>query len=169
MALLEIKKYGDQILEAHTEEVDVIDGEIKKIIDDMLETMYAASGLGLAANQVGISLSITVIDLYEEKNNKPLILINPKIIYEGGKIIEEEGCLSFPKIYSLVERPKNLIVEAMNIKGELIKIEAKDLLARVISHECDHLRGILFIDRINPIKRAMIKKQISKRIKQGKW
>lgn len=169
MALLEIKKYGDKILESPTEEVDVIDKEIQKTIDDMLETMYAASGLGLAANQVGIPLSITVIDLYEDKNSKALVLINPKIIYERGKIIEEEGCLSFPKIYTLVERPKNLTVEAINIKGELIRIEAKDLLARVISHECDHLKGILFINKINQIKRAMIIKQISKRIKQGEW
>jgi peptide deformylase len=170
MALLEIKKYGDKILETPTQDVDVIDKDIKKIISDMVETMYAASGLGLAANQVGFSLSIAVIDLYEDgKKDDVLILINPKIVYEEGKTKEEEGCLSFPKIYAVVERPTNLIVEAKNLEGEMFKLEAKDLLARVISHECDHLNGILFIDRLNPITKRMIKKEISKKINKGEW
>ncbi len=170
MSLLDIKKFGDKALKTPSKDVDIIDKEIKKLINDMLETMYAASGLGLAANQVGVLLNLIVIDINEDsRGDNPLILINPVIIQEEGRINGEEGCLSFPKIYTSIERPKSLILEALNINGELIRIEAENLLARVISHECDHLKGILIIDRVNPITRALIKKQITKRINQGEW
>ncbi|OGF58843.1 MAG: peptide deformylase [Candidatus Fischerbacteria bacterium RBG_13_37_8] len=170
MALLKIVKYGNEILEKPTKKVEVIDDAIRKIVLDMLETMYAAPGIGLAANQVGIPLSIAVIDINGlQDNHEALILINPEIINQEGSAKDEEGCLSFPEIFAPVDRPERITVKAYNLNHELYEITGEGLLARAMAHEIDHLVGRLFIERMSTITRELIKKQISKKMKQGEW
>lgn len=148
MAIRTIREEGDEILSKKSREVDNIqDSKIQELIDDMLETMYKANGVGLAAVQVGILKQIIVIDVEEDCSN-PIVLINPKIIKEKGTQEVEEGCLSFPNKFAKVVRPAEVIVEALDRNGKKIKIKAKELLAQAISHELDHLNGIVFIDKI---------------------
>ncbi len=148
MAVRQIREYGDEILRKKAREVEVIDDKIRELIEDMLETMHKYNGVGLAAPQVGILKRIVVIDLYD--GNEPLRLINPKILKTKGTQEVEEGCLSFPNQYAKMIRPEEVTAEALNEKGEKIKIKAKGLLAQAISHELDHLDGILFIDNMLP-------------------
>jgi peptide deformylase len=170
MALLTILKYGNPNLVIPAKDVDVIDDSIKKIIQDMIETMYAAPGIGLAATQVGIPLKITTIDISRGKEqNDLLILINPEIIYQEGNVQEDEGCLSFPEVYAQINRPEVVVIRAKNMNGEIVEIRGEGLLARAFCHECDHLMGVLFIERMNSLTRELIKKQIAKKIKQGEW
>ena len=145
MAIRKIRKEGDEILKKKSRPVEEIN---EKIIDDMLETMYKANGVGLAAVQVGTLKQVIVIDI--DDGSGPLILINPKIIKEKGKQEVEEGCLSFPNKFAKVIRPAEITVEALNRDGENFKVKAKELLAQAISHEIDHLNGIVFIDKILP-------------------
>ncbi len=149
MAIRKIREEGDEILKKKSRPVEQIDERIQELIKDMLETMYKANGVGLAAVQVGVLKRVVVIDTSEEANN-PIVLINPKIIKEKGKHEVEEGCLSFPNKFAKVIRPEEVVVEALNENGENIKIKAKDLLAQAISHELDHLEGIVFVDKIIP-------------------
>ena len=149
MAIRIIREEGDEILKKKSREVEKIDEKIQALIQDMLETMHKLNGVGLAAVQVGILKRVVVIDLYEE-GIEPYILINPVIIKTKGEQTVEEGCLSFPNKYAKIVRPKELIVKALNEKGEKIEIKAKDLLAQAISHEVDHLNGEVFIDKIIP-------------------
>lgn len=139
----EIKKYGEKILREKAKKVGEFNDEIKKIINQMAETMYQNQGIGLAANQVGLDLQIAVVDV----GNGLKILVNPKITNKKGKTIDEEGCLSFPGIYFKIKRPRNIEVEALEESGSRIKIKAQDLEARAICHEIDHLNGKLIIDR----------------------
>jgi len=170
MALLAILKYGDKRLETPAHDVEKIDETIKNIIQDMLETMYAAPGIGLAATQVGIPLRIATIDLSRgEEKNGLIILINPEIIYQEQNEQQEEGCLSFPEIYAPVNRPSKVVVHAYNVNGQSVEITSEGLSARALSHECDHLSGILFLERMNSLTKELIKKQIAKKIKQGEW
>ena len=148
MAVRQIREYGDEILRKKAREVEVIDDKIRELIEDMLETMHKYNGVGLAAPQVGILKRIVVIDLYD--GNEPLRLINPKILKTEGTQEVEEGCLSFPNQYAKMIRPEEVTAEALNEKGEKIKIKAKGLLAQAISHELDHLDGILFVDNMLP-------------------
>lgn len=148
MAVRQIREYGDEILRKKAREVEVIDDKIRELIEDMLETMHKYNGVGLAAPQVGILKRIVVIDLYD--GNEPLRLINPKILKTKGTQEVEEGCLSFPNQYAKMIRPEEVTAEALNEKGEKIKIKAKGLLAQAISHELDHLDGILFVDNMLP-------------------
>ena len=148
MAVRQIREYGDEILRKKAREVELIDDKIRELIEDMLETMHKYNGVGLAAPQVGILKRIVVIDLYD--GNEPLRLINPKILKTKGTQEVEEGCLSFPNQYAKMIRPEEVTAEALNEKGEKIKIKAKGLLAQAISHELDHLDGILFIDNMLP-------------------
>ena len=148
MAIRKIRENGDEILRKKSREVETVDDKIKELLDDMLETMHKYNGVGLAAPQVGILKRVVVIDLYD--GNEPLKLINPIITKTKGKQEVEEGCLSFPNQYAKMVRPEEIVAEALNEKGEKIKIKAKWLLAQAICHEVDHLEGILFVDNMLP-------------------
>ena len=149
MAIRMIREEGDEILKKKSREVEKIDDKLLELIQDMLDTMHKLNGVGLAAVQVGILKRVVVIDLYEE-DKEPYILINPEIIKTKGEQTVEEGCLSFPNKFAQIVRPKEVVVKALNEKGENIEIKAKDLLAQAISHEVDHLNGEVFIDKIIP-------------------
>lgn len=148
MAIRNIRTDGDEILRKQAKPVEKIDEKIQILIDDMIETMHASNGVGLAAQQVGVLKQIVVIDLYD--GNQPLVLINPKIIKTKGEHEVEEGCLSFPNEYATVVRPKEVEVEAQDRDGKTFRLKAKDLLAQAICHETDHLKGILFVDLMLP-------------------
>lgn len=151
MSIRKILKYGDPVLRQKSKEVSKISKKIQILAEDMLDTMYANNGVGLAAPQVGELLRIFVIDvsLPKEKYN-PMVFINPKIIHKDGAIACNEGCLSFPEVFTYVRRYKNVKIKAMDLKGRPFIVEAKDgeLLARAIQHEFDHLDGILFVDHV---------------------
>lgn len=148
MAIREVRLNGDEILRKTAREVEEVNDRIRELLQDMLDTMHEYNGVGLAGPQVGILKRVIVIDLYD--GNKPLQLVNPKIIKTKGKQEVEEGCLSFPNQFAKVIRPKEIIVEALNEEGKKVKIVAKDLLAQAIAHEIDHLNGILFVDNMLP-------------------
>lgn len=148
MAIRKIREEGDEILKKKSREVEEINEKIQELIDDMLETMYKANGVGLAAVQVGVLKQVIVIDI--DDGNGPIVLINPKIIKEKGLQEVEEGCLSFPNKFAKVERPAEIVIEAIDREGYTIKVKAKELLAQAISHEIDHLNGIVFVDKIVP-------------------
>lgn len=148
MAIREIRKEGDEILRKKSKEVDIIDERIKEILQDMLETMHKANGVGISAVQVGILKRLVVIDLYD--GNEPLKLINPVIVKQKGEQEVEEGCLSFPNQYAKVIRPKEVTVKALNEEGKQVTIKGKELLAQALSHEIDHLDGHLFVDIMEP-------------------
>lgn len=164
MAIREIKRYPEKVLKEKAIPVTDIDGDVQKLIDDMIETMYAAPGIGLAAPQVGVSKRIVVIDVSVKEIEKTplLILINPEIIRTEGEIESEEGCLSIPGYFTTVKRAERVLVSGLNRDGKEILIEGEGLLSRALQHEIDHLNGILFIDRISSIKREFFKKRYKK-------
>lgn len=143
MALRNIRTYGDEVLRKKCRKVDVINQRIITLLDDMLDTMYDAQGIGLAAPQVGVLKRIAVVDV----GDGPIFLINPEVIYAEGSCIDEEGCLSVPGTLKDVIRPTKVKVKALNKEGEEFIIEGEELLARALCHEIDHLDGILFIDK----------------------
>lgn len=157
MSVLKLQKYGSPILREKALPVNNIDGDVRELADNMIETMYAEGGVGLAAPQVGISKRIIVIDT-EEKG--VIVLINPVIIKREGEIKEEEGCLSVPGIYSPVRRSSSITVEAIDLDEKKVRITQEGFLAIALQHEIDHLDGYLFIDRLSPAKRLMIKEQL---------
>lgn len=149
MAVLKIVTYGDEVLRQQTKEIHKVSSKVQKLIDDMIDTMYAYDGVGLAAPQVGESFKLFIIDVSDPKSPpNPMVFINPKIIKKTGAIDSQEGCLSFPNAYVHVRRYENVVARAKDEKGRTFTIEAKggSLLARAIQHEFDHLEGILFID-----------------------
>ncbi len=149
MAILKILKYGDEILRKKSKEVSKVSKKIRILAENMIDTMYANNGVGLAAPQVGENIRMFVIDVSQDDEPlNPIVFINPKIIKKSGAIKSNEGCLSFPKAYIDVRRYKNIMVKALDLNGRPFIMEAKDgeLLARAIQHEYDHLDGILFID-----------------------
>ncbi len=148
MAIRNLRYEDDEILRKRSREIEVIDDKIKELAVDMMETMHKWDGLGLAGPQVGVLKRIIVIDLYEE--GMQFTLINPVIVKEKGKQDVEEGCLSFPNKFGKVERPKEVIVEALDLDGCKVKLKAKDLLAQALCHEIDHLNGVLFTDKVQP-------------------
>ncbi len=148
MAIRNIREEGDEILKKKSREIEEIDDRILELLDDMVETMHKYNGVGLAAVQVGVLKRAIVIDLYDDKG--PIKLINPVIIKEEGEQEVEEGCLSFPNKYAKLIRPAKVTVEALNEKGKKVKINAKELLAQALSHEIDHLNGIVFVDKMIP-------------------
>jgi len=152
MALLEIRVLGDPILRKETVKVTEVTDELRRLVDDMFETMHAASGIGLAAPQVGRAERLTVIDIGEEGPG-PLVLFNPEITSESGEVKWEEGCLSIPEIYGDVTRSARVTVEAMDREGRPFTIDAEGLLAVCLQHEIDHLHGKLFIDYLSLLKR----------------
>jgi peptide deformylase len=165
-----IVKLGDDILTTKTKDVTVYDAELQKFIDDMFESMYAANGVGLAANQIGFSRRMAVIDTSVGKDPKAkIVIINPEILVKDGKQFEEEGCLSIPGFRETVERPARAIIRAQNAKGKEFTKEGEGLLARAFCHETDHLNGMFFINHLSTLKRDLIKRKIRKMVKNGEW
>jgi peptide deformylase len=176
--ILQILEYGDPILRAKGKPIENIDDRIRELAANMIETMHAANGVGLAAQQIGEALQLTVLDvsLVEDrpstlkldgkdvdlKTAMPLVLINPEIELRGANEVGVEGCLSFPEITGDIERAKSVVVRAQTLEGRTIEIEASGFLARAIQHEGDHLNGILFIDRMN----SAVKAALSSRLKR---
>ena len=163
MAIREIKKYPDPVLRNKTSKVERIDNTLDLLIEDMVETMHAAPGVGLAANQVGVPLQLAVIDLSARENEDqryPLIvIINPEILTAEGSVIEEEGCLSIPEYADKVKRAARVRVRAQDRTGKTFEIEAEGLLAKALQHEIDHLNGLLFVDRLSTLKKSIFKRR----------
>jgi peptide deformylase len=169
MAVLEIKKYPEKVLKKKALPVTSFDKELHALIDNMIETMYAAPGVGLAAPQVGISKRLAVIDVSTKEEKTPLlVLINPVFLSREGEIEFEEGCLSLPEYTARVKRAEKVAVRAADREGRDMEIECDGLLAIALQHEIDHLDGILLIDRISPVKREFFRKRYQKTRKQGK-
>ncbi len=166
----EVVKYPDPVLAKKGAPVTEFDAKLKKLADEMFESMYAAQGIGLAAPQIAISKRLTVIDLsFNKKPEDRIVLVNPEIIEREGKQLEEEGCLSLPEIREKVSRAAWVKVRAQNVKGEWFEVEGEELLARALQHEIDHLDGVLFIDRISRLKRDLVLRKIKKLQKNGEW
>lgn len=165
-----IVKFGDPVLETQASPVTVFDDELKKLIDDMFESMYAAHGVGLAAPQIGISKRIAVIDVtFKEDPNAKLVLINPEIIGKEGRQRGQEGCLSIPEFREDVTRAKTVMVRAQDSTGKFFEHTGEDLLARAFLHETDHLNGKLYISHVSALKRDLIKRKIKKLVRAGEW
>ena len=165
-----ILRLGDSILTAPARPVEAITPEIKALLDDMIETMYAAPGIGLAAPQVGVSLRIFVVDLSVGRDPAGLsVMINPEFVAREGMQLEEEGCLSVPGFTATVARPKRVVVKGLNRHGDEHQLEGTGLMARALQHEMDHLNSCLFVDRLRGISRDLIVRKIKKLSKAGKW
>jgi peptide deformylase len=162
MAILEILEFPDPRLRTVAKPVETVDDALRKLIDDMIETMYAASGIGLAASQVDVHQRLLVIDVSEERD-QPQVFINPRITPLTDDLAPyEEGCLSVPGFYEKVERPARVRIQALDRDGEPLDVEAEGMLATCIQHEIDHLDGKLFVDYISRLKRDRIKKKLQK-------
>ncbi len=161
MALLKILHYPDERLRVRARPVERVDDEIRVLAEDMLETMYAAPGIGLAAPQVDVAKRVIVVDVSEDKSD-PRVFVNPEILAHEGQIKTEEGCLSVPAIYEKVTRYERIRVRALDLRGEPFELEAEDLLAVCIQHEIDHLDGKLFVDYLSELKRKRIRKKLEK-------
>jgi peptide deformylase len=167
MAVLDICKYPDPVLLKKAKPVGKLDEDLKKLIQDMIETMYQAPGIGLAANQIGRPIRIIVFDVtHKDQERKPSALINPEIIESEGEQTLEEGCLSVPEYYSDVKRCAKVKVRGLDLDGNPVEVCGEGILATVLQHEIDHLDGILFIDRISALKRTLYKKRIQKKLKK---
>ena len=165
-----ILKYGDSALHENARIVDAITPDIDRLVDDMIETMYAAPGVGLAAPQVGVALRVFVVDISVGRDpDGLLVLINPEFVERGGVQLEEEGCLSVPGFNATVVRPTRAVVKGLDRHGEPRQHDGTGLLARAFQHEMDHLDGMLFVDRLRGIKRDMIVRKIHKLTRAGKW
>jgi peptide deformylase len=167
MPLMTIVKAGDPVLRQKTSEIKKFDDALLQLISDMFVTMYAAPGIGLAANQVGISRAVAVIDLQPGGRRQPFVIINPIIKEKSESVEEEEGCLSIPGFGGKVKRARRVRVEALNEHGIKVEIEGEGLLARCLQHEIDHLNGKLYMDRLSLVPRLRMKRSISRRRKQG--
>ena len=165
-----IVKYGDPVLEKRAEPVTVFDEELKKLVDDMFESMYAAHGVGLAAPQIGISKRLAVIDVtFKEDPEAKLVLANPEIIHTEGRHSQNEGCLSIPDFRENVTRPRKVTVRAQDVNGKVYEKTGEELLARAFLHETDHLNGKLYMSHLSALKRDLMRRKIRKLIKAGEW
>jgi peptide deformylase len=170
LAVLPIRKYGDEVLRQRTTPVDAIDDSLQKLIDDMVETMYAAPGVGLAANQVGVSKRLMVIDLSVGRRTGELhVFINPELMEAEGELTEDEGCLSVPDFVEGVTRPLRVRLRYLDRTGKERDMWGEGLMARAMCHEVDHLNGGLFLDHLRGFKKDRILKKISKLVKSGMW
>lgn len=170
MALLNIVTWPNPILDAPADPVTEFDDNLKKLVNNMFETMYAAPGVGLAAVQVGIAKRLFVMDCSVGKDPEQRIaLINPEVLAVEGNQNGEEGCLSFPGIFTPVERSLRAVVRAQDVDGNEFEIDGMELTARCMLHETDHCDGIVFLDKMSPIKRELVKRKIKKLQKTGKW
>jgi peptide deformylase len=165
MAVLTILEYPDPRLRTMAKPVAAVDARIRRLIDDMFETMYGAPGVGLAATQVDVHERVLVLDVSQERN-QPLAFVNPEIVTREGVAEGEEGCLSVPGIFDLVDRAARITVRALDRDGKPFELPAEGLLAVCIQHEMDHLEGILFIDHLSRLKRDMILKKLAKARKE---
>ena len=165
-----IVKYGNPVLEKPAEPVTEFDNELKRLVEDMFESMYAAHGVGLAAPQIGISKRLAVIDVtFKEDPNAKLVLANPEIINTEGRHRQNEGCLSIPEFREPVTRPNKVTIRAQDVNGKFFEKTGEELLARAFLHETDHLNGKLYIHHLSALKRDMIKRRIRKMMKAGEW
>ena len=163
MAVREILIIGDPILTKRAEPVAAVDEEIVRLARDMVETVHAAPGIGLAAPQVGVGKRVIVVDLSVGEDADQLhVLVNPEIVAKEGEAVSEEGCLSVPEIREKVARPYRVKVRGLDLEGRPVEIEGEDLLARAFCHEIDHLDGVLFVEKLSALKRALIKKKFKK-------
>ena len=168
MPVLEIIKYGNPILTKRAKEIKNIDEDIDELARNMVLTMHSAPGIGLAAPQINQSKRLITVDIsVGEKIEDLIILVNPELISQEGEVILEEGCLSVPEINEKVARPARVVIKGYDLKGNEKVIEAEGTLARVFCHEIDHINGKLFIDRLSPLKKNLIKKKLKKRIQTG--
>jgi peptide deformylase len=168
--ILKIVKYPEPVLSQPGEPVNEFNSELRKLVADMFETMYASQGIGLAAPQVGVSKRVTVVDLSMGKNaEEKLVLINPEIISSDGRLYEEEGCLSFPDIREKIVRAANVRIRAQDVDGKWFEMDGADLLSRAFQHEIDHLDGILFLTRMSALKRSLNLRKIRKMQADGEW
>ena len=165
-----IVKFGHPVLEKPAEPVTAFDSELKKLVEDMFESMYAAHGVGLAAPQIGISKRLAVIDItFKEDPNAKLVLANPEIIHTEGRVRQNEGCLSVPEFREPVTRAKKVTVRAQDVNGEWFEKTGEELLARAFLHETDHLNGKLYLSHLSALKRDLMKRKIRKLMKAGEW
>jgi peptide deformylase len=165
-----IVKYGDPVLETPAAPITVFDDNLKKLVEDMFESMYAAHGVGLAAPQIGISKRLAVIDItFKEEPDAKLVLVNPEIIHTEGKQSSNEGCLSIPDFREPVARPNVVTVRAQDVHGKVFETTGEELLGRALLHETDHLNGKLYISHISALKRDLMKRKIRKLVKAGEW
>jgi peptide deformylase len=165
-----IVKFGDPVLEKAAAPVTVFDDELKKLVEDMFESMYAAHGVGLAAPQIGISRRLAVVDItFKEDPNAKLVLVNPEILHTEGRQSQNEGCLSIPEFREPVTRPRKVTVRAQDVHGNVFEKTGEDLLARAFLHETDHLNGKLYISHLSALKRDLMKRKIRKLVKAGQW
>lgn len=167
MAVLPIRIYPDPVLRVRCPEVEAFDSDLAKLAADMVETMHAAPGVGLAAPQVGVELRLAVVDTtVGEETSELHVLVNPEIVEDAGREVEEEGCLSIPEITEKVSRPERIRVRARNVEGDALELEAEGLLARAICHEIDHLNGVLFVDHLTGLRRERVKRQLRRLSRQ---
>jgi peptide deformylase len=165
-----IVKYGDPVLETPAQTITEFNEELKKLADDMFESMYAAHGVGLAAPQIGVSKRIVVIDInFKEDPKDKLVLINPEVIRTEGRQRGSEGCLSLPEFREDVTRPNIVTVRAQDLEGNWFETSGEELMARALMHETDHLNGKLYISHISALKRDLIKRKIKKLVRVGEW
>jgi peptide deformylase len=161
MAILDILNYPDRRLHTVAKPVKVVDAQLRRLIADMAETMYAAPGIGLAATQVNQHIQLLLVDISETKDQLQ-VFINPKILEKDGEQVYEEGCLSVPGVYESVTRAEKILVEALDAQGEKFQLEAHGLLSVCIQHEMDHLLGKVFVEYLSPLKRTRIKNKLLK-------
>ena len=170
MPIRPIVKYGHPVLHAPAKPVEAIDDEIRRLVADMIETMYAAPGVGLAATQVAVPLRVIVIDLSVGEDPEQVIrLVNPEILEESGEQRHEEGCLSAPGYAGSPMRPAQVRVRGLDLEGDPREYTGSGLLARAFCHEIDHIDGMLFVDRLSPLKRDLLRRKLRKRAKGDSW
>jgi peptide deformylase len=170
MAIRPIVKYGHPVLHSPAERVEAIDAHIQALIDDMIDTMYAAPGIGLAAPQIGVPLRVMVVDLsVGEDPSQRIALINPEIVERQGEQRRDEGCLSVPGFEGAPSRPQSVTIRGLAPDGEERRLTGTDLLARAFCHEIDHLDGLLFVDRLSPLKRDLMQRRLRRRMRVGGW
>ena len=168
MAQVPIRLYGDPVLREHCDPVDTVDGDVKKVIDDLVETVFSAEGLGLAAPQIGVTRRIIVVVEPPVELKKHYVVVNPEIVSACGEDVSEEGCLSVPEIFEKVKRPQSVVVSGMDEFGEKINIEASGTMARAFCHEIDHLDGVLFVDRIGMVRKGLLRGKLGAIRKRAK-
>jgi len=165
VAVRDIRIYGDPVLRAKARPIGEVDDDVRSLARDMLDTLVDAEGVGLAGPQVGVERRIIVVHppppVRDEVREEPSVYLDPEVVEKGGPTVaEEEGCLSIPGIYEVVKRPQRVRVRARTLEGEEIELEVEGMLARILLHEIDHLDGVLFVDRIGPMRRALLKRQL---------
>lgn len=167
MTVLPIRIFPDDVLRQECATIDRFDDELRRLVDDLVETMHAAPGVGLAAPQVGVSRRVMVVDLTVGEDPEQIhVFVNPEIVEAEGKVADVEGCLSIPGVSEKVERPERIRLQAQDARGDAFEMEADDWLARAICHETDHLDGVLFVDRLRGLRREKVRRQLKRMMRQ---